>query len=348
MLFQTKGGEAYTDRVKAFATSHALTLNGETQEINTKDHSQNNTIVLGKYNWEVSTEGLFTQDDFDSLFDAMVTGEPFKVIFGIKAEDDTFGQNIVDGDYQTYTNDNCNYYSGNVIISSLVANANNGENATCSITFTGVGKLIATFNWEDITTKLLANSTLRANDGIITDWAFCDSNATPLADNCYQTKTNYVLWRSNSSDKTVFQEITVPYTGIYRLSIDHYTTYESGPTVVRQYGKCKMLCYSETGSLLVEMDLASNAEESSIMRGKSATALTANDVQVEVDGKAYYVPNFQNETSVQAYLDTGKYKLQKQFRLTKGQKIRIVLGQNFGGSKTNAVYGFPKLEYKYE
>jgi hypothetical protein len=51
----------------------------------------NSTLVLGKYNWEVSTEGLFTEDDFDSLFDAMVSGESYNVIFGIRAEDDSLG-----------------------------------------------------------------------------------------------------------------------------------------------------------------------------------------------------------------------------------------------------------------
>ena len=34
-----------------------------------------------------------------------------------------------------------NIYQGNALITSLVANANNGENATYNITLTGVGKI---------------------------------------------------------------------------------------------------------------------------------------------------------------------------------------------------------------
>ena len=33
------------------------------------------------------------------------------------------------------------FYQGKALITSLVANANNGENATYSITLTGVGKM---------------------------------------------------------------------------------------------------------------------------------------------------------------------------------------------------------------
>ena len=352
MLFKTKGqgSSAYTDRVKAYATSHTLTLTGEVQEINTKDHSVSSALVLGKYNWEVSTEGLFTEDDFDSLFDAMVSGETFNVIFGIKAEDDSLGQNIVDGDYETYTNDNLNYYSGNVLITSLVANANNGENATNSITFTGVGKLVATFNWEDVTSKLIKNSALIVGltTGDILSWTFSNSSVSSLDETNYWKRQGYSIWRNNSNDKSVYQDIVVPYTGIYRLSVKHYSTYEQDPTVERQYGVCKVMYYNEQGTLINTTELASNASESTIMRGKSRSALTSNDTTVEIDGVTYYLPNFMNENSVRAYLNDDRYKLQTEYRLRKGQKIRIVLGQTYGGTKTNAVYGQLKLEYKFE
>lgn len=349
MLFQVKGegSSAYTDRVKAYATSHTLTLTGEVQEISTKDHSLSNALVLGKYNWEVSTEGLFTEDDFDTLFDAMVSGEKFNVIFGIKAEDDSLGQNIVDGDYETYTNDNCNYYSGNVIITSLVTNANNGENATNSITFTGVGKLVASFNWEDITTQVIKNSSLFTQSGTIPEWTFNTSGAT-LSSSAYYHYSNSVMWRGNGTDKSVYQEFIVPYTGIYRLTMNYFSTYEPTPTTERNYGYCRMVCYDENGAELATLNLAESDSQASIMRGKSLTALTANDYTVEVDGQTYYIPNYFNETSVETYFNSGRYRLSKQYRLVKGQKIKILIGQSHGGSKTNTTYSFPKLEYKFK
>jgi hypothetical protein len=60
-------------------------------------------------------------------------------MFGVKAEDDTIGT-VVDGTYPYWTK-GYNYYKGKAIITSLTANATNGENSTISITFTGVGKL---------------------------------------------------------------------------------------------------------------------------------------------------------------------------------------------------------------
>jgi len=86
-----------------------------------------------------------------------------------------------------------------VIITSLVANANDGENATNSITLTGVGKLVATFNWEDVTYKLIKNNalTLGLTTGNILDWTFSDNSVSSISETNYWSREGYVIWRNN-------------------------------------------------------------------------------------------------------------------------------------------------------
>ena len=60
--------------------------------------------------------------------------------FGIKSQTDST-KNVVDGDYENWTSAEDGYYTGKVLITSLSANASNGETATMSVTLTGVGKI---------------------------------------------------------------------------------------------------------------------------------------------------------------------------------------------------------------
>ena len=97
-----------------------------------------NASVL-KVNWEITSENLYTTEDFDSLFDTMIARAPIDVYFGLKAEPDD-GRTVVDGDYHYWT-EAVGSYTGKAIITSLSANAPNGENATLSVTMTGVGSI---------------------------------------------------------------------------------------------------------------------------------------------------------------------------------------------------------------
>lgn len=125
----------------AFATNHTLSLNAETADISSKDHGIWGGSEVTKFSWEIQTENLYTEDNFDSLFDLMLNAEPFKVRFGLKSQNDN-SKNVADGDYDCWTSKANGYYEGTVVISSLTANANNGENATYSATFTGAGKIV--------------------------------------------------------------------------------------------------------------------------------------------------------------------------------------------------------------
>lgn len=139
MLFDNTG------KSFAFATSHTLSISAETADISSKDHGIWGGSEVTKFSWEISSENLYTEDNYDDLFDLMLAGEPFKVRFGLKSQNDN-SLNVADGDYTNWTSKNSGYYEGNVVITSLNANANNGENATYSATFTGAGKIVRVTN----------------------------------------------------------------------------------------------------------------------------------------------------------------------------------------------------------
>lgn len=133
MLFDSTG-KSY-----AWATNHTLTINAETSDISSKDHGIWGASEVSRYTWEITSENLYSTDAYDSLFASLVAGNPISIRFGLKAENDNT-KTVADGDYDNWTAA-AGYYEGEAIITSLVANANNGENATYSLTLSGVGKI---------------------------------------------------------------------------------------------------------------------------------------------------------------------------------------------------------------
>lgn len=136
MLFNNDG-HAY-----AYATNHTFSMTAETTDISTKDHGIWGASEVAKYSWEITSENLYTTEDYDAMFDAMIAGTPITIRFGLKATPtgDAASLNPADGNNALpYWTAGSTYYTGKVIITSLVANANNGENATYSLTLTGVG-----------------------------------------------------------------------------------------------------------------------------------------------------------------------------------------------------------------
>jgi len=136
MLFNSDG-HSY-----AYATNHTLTITAETADISSKDHGIWGASEISRYTWEITSENLYTSAEYDSMFDAMLTGEAIKVRFGLKTEQLDKSKNVADGDLALpYWTSQNTFYEGFVIITSLVANANNGENATYSVTLTGTGSI---------------------------------------------------------------------------------------------------------------------------------------------------------------------------------------------------------------
>lgn len=137
MLFKNKKSIAY-------ATSHVLTITGNTVDIASKDHGFWGASEVGSLTWEITSENLYTQDAYDDLFDAMVAAEPIDVAFGKVLN---YDKNGIDNSAKNWAPDTATEGSvkyGKAVITSLVANANTGENATFSITLTGQGALTKT------------------------------------------------------------------------------------------------------------------------------------------------------------------------------------------------------------
>lgn len=129
----------------AFATSHTLTVTGNTTDISTKDHGFFAATALTSISWEISSENLYTDGAYNKLFDMMVNKrEPITVVFGHYSNDKTLATSgIADSTVEAWTapTDSTAYYEGKAYITSLTANAANGDNATFSVTLSGVGQL---------------------------------------------------------------------------------------------------------------------------------------------------------------------------------------------------------------
>ena len=133
MLFDEAG------KSLAFATSHTLSISADAVDTSSKDHGIWKANEVNKINWELTSENLYTNGAYDSLMEKMVARQPITVYFGTKKETDP-DKTVADGDYTNWTG--ASGYTGKVLITSLSVNANTGENATYSATFTGTGKLV--------------------------------------------------------------------------------------------------------------------------------------------------------------------------------------------------------------
>lgn len=136
MLFNTDG-HSY-----AYATNHTFTMTAETSDVTSKDHGKWGASEVSRVTWEITSENLYTTSDYDSMFTQMTAGTPIMIRFGLKQAPSDPDMVPADGStalpYWTSQN---TFYQGQALITSLVANANNGENATYTITLTGVGKI---------------------------------------------------------------------------------------------------------------------------------------------------------------------------------------------------------------
>lgn len=123
----------------AFATAHTLTLTTNTTDIASKDHGIYGAKDVSTITWEITTENLFAESDYATLVDSMLAGQTVDVVFANAA---SWVKTGIDNSSKTWTPDTTStQLSGKALITSLTANANTGENATFSATFTGVGAI---------------------------------------------------------------------------------------------------------------------------------------------------------------------------------------------------------------
>ena len=123
-----------------YATSHTLTLTGNTTDISSKDHGFFAATSVGKITWELTAECLYTDNDYDALFDQMISGEKVFIKWSKAKNYDVNGLESCGGTVQAWEPADA-VKQGYAYITSLVANANTGENATFSVTYTGAGAL---------------------------------------------------------------------------------------------------------------------------------------------------------------------------------------------------------------
>lgn len=136
MLFNNDG-HSY-----AYATNHTFTMTAETSDITSKDHGVWGASEVSRVTWEITSENLYSTEDYDSMFQTMTAGDPITIRFGLKNTPSDPDMTPADGNMALpYWTSQNTFYQGKALITSLVANANNGENATYSITLTGVGKM---------------------------------------------------------------------------------------------------------------------------------------------------------------------------------------------------------------
>ena len=136
MLFNSDG-HSY-----AYATNHTFTMTAETSDITSKDHGVWGASEVSRVTWEITSENLYSTEDYDSMFQTMTAGDPITIRFGLKNTPSDPDMTPADGNMALpYWTSQNTFYQGKALITSLVANANNGENATYSITLTGVGKM---------------------------------------------------------------------------------------------------------------------------------------------------------------------------------------------------------------
>lgn len=146
MLFidSTGGGTGF--KSIAFATNHSLSISAETIETSSKDNGGKwVSKAPRKLSWNVSTENLYAIDGegstYDELFTAMTDRKELSIVFSLEKEYATKKDEVPTGGWTPITS---GQYKGKVIITNLDLNAPNGDNATFTASFEGVGALTKT------------------------------------------------------------------------------------------------------------------------------------------------------------------------------------------------------------
>ena len=125
----------------AYATSHTLSISGDTQDTSNKDEGGGSwaSSEVSILNWSATSDNLYSVDgegnNFEDLYDIMIAKTPVQAVFCLKSQ-----MNLTDVPTGGWT-PSVPKYVGNVVITSLEVNAPNGEYATFTAQFTGVGAL---------------------------------------------------------------------------------------------------------------------------------------------------------------------------------------------------------------
>lgn len=123
----------------AFATSHSLNKTLNTQEISTKDHGDYAAVLPQNISWEITTENLYSLNDYKTLTNTFNQKKEVTVYFGESSYSQSSTQESIVGVQGANWTLGTFYEYGKAYITSLQVTAGAGENATFSATFTGNG-----------------------------------------------------------------------------------------------------------------------------------------------------------------------------------------------------------------
>lgn len=126
-------------KVLALATSCKLGLSAETIDTQSKDSGIWTEKDIKKLSWNASSENVFSADadanSYDKLFALMIAHKPVTLKFGVVSNSDE--NEMPEGGWTL----GAGSYTGKAVITSLEANAPDGDKATLSISFEGTGPL---------------------------------------------------------------------------------------------------------------------------------------------------------------------------------------------------------------
>lgn len=131
----------------AFATNHTLEISADMADTSNKDEGAGDWAAqeVNLLSWTATSENLYSLDgegdNFADLFDIMIAKTPVDAVFCKKSADDSVVNVPTGGWTPQAAAASAPQYVGKVVISSLSLNAPNGEYATYTANFSGVGAL---------------------------------------------------------------------------------------------------------------------------------------------------------------------------------------------------------------
>lgn len=132
----------------ALATSHTLHVAAETSDTSTKDSGIWNNADISGMSWDASSENFSAAKSeqnvdisYKEVMKMFLAGEQVDIIAGIPKNITNDGVPDEGWSVPENTSGNQDHFKGKALITDVSLTAANKENATFSVTLTGVGKL---------------------------------------------------------------------------------------------------------------------------------------------------------------------------------------------------------------
>lgn len=139
MLFIDDNG---TYKPVGFATSHSIQFTTNTTEILTKDHGDFPSQVVQSIGWTVSAENFYSDLGEATYLAILKSKQPVLIKFAEASNysNDTTEKGVIDTNEEWTVDAGHVIASGKALITDFSVNAPAGDNATMSVTFTGIGE----------------------------------------------------------------------------------------------------------------------------------------------------------------------------------------------------------------